>query len=185
MIAITGGIGAGKSYVARALERENGVRVYDCDAAAKRLMATDRAMQEALSTLVGEDLWASGALDKRRLAAFITASEANAQAVDDIVHPAVARDALLSGCTWLESAILFESGFFRRIPLKAVVCVTAPLAQRVERVMLRDGLSREQALAWIARQMPQEEKVKLSTIAIENNGKDPINLRQAWALQNG
>lgn len=109
-IAITGGIGSGKSYVCRLLE-QRGIAVYDCDAAAKRLMRTSTTLQQQLKTLVGDAVYsADGVLQKPVLAEFLLASEANKLAINDIVHPAVATDFATSGQQWLESAILFESG---------------------------------------------------------------------------
>lgn len=124
-IAITGGIGSGKSYVCRILEKQ-GIRVYDCDAEAKRLMRTDARLQAGLKKLVGDQVYsAEGVLQKPVLAQFLLAGEANKQAVNDVVHPAVARDFEQSSYEWMESAILFDSGFYRRIHLDFVVCVTA------------------------------------------------------------
>ena len=76
-IAITGGIGSGKSYVCRLLE-QRGIQVYDCDAAAKRLMRTSPQLQQDLKRLVGDAVYsAEGELQKPVLAEFILASEAN------------------------------------------------------------------------------------------------------------
>ncbi len=166
--AITGGIGSGKTYICRLLERRN-IRVYDCDEAAKRLIRGNLALQKSLSEAVGEELFPGGKLDKARLSRFIIASEANALTVDNIVHPAVARDFLASGLTWIESAILFESGFNKRINAGFTVCVTAPLETRIARIMRRDGLTREKALDWINRQMTQEEKLRLSDFELPND----------------
>lgn len=69
---------------------------------------------------------------------------------------------------WMESAILFEADF--RYNVDKVICVSAPLETRVERVMKRDGISREKALEWINRQMSQEEKERLSDYVIVNDG---------------
>jgi RNA polymerase sigma factor (sigma-70 family) len=78
-IAITGGIGSGKSYVCRILEKQ-GIRVYDCDAEAKRLMRTDVRLQAGLKKLVGEQVYsAEGVLQKPVLAQFLLAGEANEQ----------------------------------------------------------------------------------------------------------
>lgn len=109
-IAITGGIGSGKSYVCRILEK-HGIRVYDCDAGAKRLMRQDADLQAGLKKLVGEEVYsADGILQKPVLAQFILTGEANKQAVNDVVHPAVARDFEQSDCEWMESAILLIVG---------------------------------------------------------------------------
>ena len=169
-IAITGGIGSGKSYVCRILEKQ-GIKVYDCDAEAKRLMRTDAELQAGLKKLVGEEVYsADGILQKPVLAQFILTSEANKQAVNDVVHPAVARDFEQSDCEWMESAILFDSGFDRRTHFDKVVCVSAPVAVRLQRIMQRDHISQEKAQQWIDAVMPQEELIARSDYEIVNDG---------------
>lgn len=167
--AITGGIGSGKSYVCHLLEKR-GISVYDCDEAAKRLMRSDESLQMMLQYLVGDDVCQNGIIEKRVLAAFLLENDAHKQAVNDIVHPAVATDFMLSNLQWLESAILFESGFNRRVKFNHVVCVSAPLEMRVRCIMERDFISRESALQWIDRQMPQEEIEKRADFVIVNDG---------------
>ena len=169
LIAITGGIGSGKSYVCQLLEK-HGIKVYDCDAAAKRLMRTSATLRQQLRQLVGPQVYRGCILQKRVLAEFLLASEANKQAVNEIVHPAVALDFIESDYQWLESAILFDSGFHRRVPFSFVVCVSAPEAVRVQRIMARDGISEAKALEWIHRQMPQEQVEGLSDFVIHNDG---------------
>lgn len=166
-IAITGGIGSGKSYVCKLLA-DRGVKVYDCDAAAKRIMATDTALQANLNAVVGEEVFIDGILQKPILAKFLLASEANKQAVNDVVHPAVAADFIASNYKWLESAILFDAKFNERINFDYIVCVIAPEDVRIERIAKRDGISHEQALQWIKRQMPQEEMAQKSNFIIIN-----------------
>ena len=168
--AITGGIGSGKSYVCHLLEKR-GLSVYDCDEAAKRLMRSDESLQMMLQYLVGDDVCQNGIIQKRVLAAFLLENDAHKQAVNDIVHPAVATDFMLSNLQWLESAILFESGFNRRVKFNHVVCVSAPLEMRVRRIMERDSITRESALQWIDRQMPQEEIEKRADFVIVNDGR--------------
>ena len=173
LIAITGGIGSGKSYVCQLLEK-HGIKVYDCDAAAKRLMRTSAMLRQQLRQLVGPQVYRGCILQKRVLAEFLLASEANKQAVNEIVHPAVALDFIESDYQWLESAILFDSGFHRRVSFSFVVCVSAPEAVRVQRIMARDGISEAKALEWIHRQMPQEQVEGLSNFVIVNDGIAPL-----------
>lgn len=169
-VAITGGIGSGKSYVCRILEK-HGVKVYDCDAGAKRLMRSDPELQTKLKALVGMEVYdATGRLQKPVLAKFLLASEANKQAINDVVHPAVARDFEQGDCDWLESAILFDSGFDKRTHFDYVVCVTAPIPVRLQRIMQRDHISQEKAQQWIDAVMPQEELVGRSDFEIVNDG---------------
>lgn len=166
--AITGGIGSGKSYVCQILRRY-GIEVYDCDAAAKRLMRTDRELQRRLSDAVGREVFPDGKLDKAVLAEFLLASEENNRTINSIVHPAVAEDFIKSGMQWMECAILFEAGFQQYVD--RVVCVSAPLEVRLQRVMQRDGISKEKAMEWIDRQMSQEEKQRCSDYIVTNDGE--------------
>lgn len=176
--AITGGIGSGKSYVCRLLE-QRGIGVYDCDAAAKRLMRTSAVLRQQLIGLIGSDAYlyddsGNAVLNKAAVARFLLMSEANKQSINDIVHPAVAADFMSSGYQWLESAILFESGFNRRIHFDAVICVTAPYSVRLQRIVHRDGISREKAGEWIERQWSQQEVLQRSDYEIINDGTQPL-----------
>lgn len=162
---IAGGIGSGKSYVCRRLEAR-GITVYDCDAAAKRLIRTSSDLQQQLTTLIGS-------LDKAAMSRFLLASEANQQALNAIIHPAVFHDFEESGIQWMESAIMYESGIYRLVD--KVVVVTAPLELRIQRVMSRDGITREKALQWIHRQLPQEQVVARADYEIVNDGVADID----------
>lgn len=174
LTAITGGIGSGKSYVCRILE-SRGICVYDCDAAAKRLMRTSEKLQQELRQLVGQDVYTSDRqLQKSVLSDFLLASEANKLALNDVIHPAVAEDFLSSGMTWLESAILFESGFDSRVSFDRVVCVSAPRDVRIQRIMRRDNITAEKAAEWIDTQMAQKEVERRSHFVIVNDGKSDI-----------
>lgn len=172
-VAITGGIGSGKSFVCQLLA-ERGISIYDCDAAAKRLMRTSDELRRQLTALIGPDTYINNVLNKAAVARFLLASAANAHAIDDIVHPAVADDFLKSDQEWLESAILYESGFYRRIPFDAVVCVIAPEEVRISRIMSRDGISREKAQEWMNRQWPQQEVSSRANYQIINDGNQPL-----------
>ena len=160
-IGITGGIGSGKSYVCKQLQK-HGIIVYDCDAAAKRLIRTSPELQQQIINLVGS-------LDKAAMSRYLLASETNQQAMNDLIHPAVFHDFEESGMQWMESAILYESGADRLVD--RVVVVTAPEEVRIERVMSRDSISREKALQWIARQWPQEEVRQRADFEIVNDGE--------------
>jgi dephospho-CoA kinase len=147
--------------------------VYDCDAAAKRLMRCDPEIKSRLTALVGSDAYIDGSLNKAAIAQFIMAGEENVGKVNSIVHPAVARDFINSGMKWMECAILFESGFQQYVDV--VVCVTAPLETRIRRVVNRDGISTEKALEWMARQWPQEQVAAHSHFIIVNDGITDID----------
>ena len=166
--------------MARLLKRR-GIDVYDCDAAAKRLMRHDPELRRQLTALIGPDCYLASesgqqpTLNKVAVALFLLASEENAHAIDAIVHPAVFSDFLQSGCQWVESAILYESGLDRLVD--RVVVVTAPLELRLQRIMDRDHISREKALEWIGHQMPQEEVALRADFEIVNDGEADLPLQ--------
>ena len=162
---ITGGIGSGKSYVCKLLA-QRGIEVYDCDAAAKRLIRTSPHLRQQLKALIGS-------LDKAAISRFLLANEENQQAVNAIVHPAVFQDFEESGMLWMESAILFESGADKLVD--RVIVVTAPEEVRIQRVMQRDGITREKALQWIARQWPQKQVIARADFEIVNDGHADLN----------
>lgn len=171
-IGITGGIGSGKSYVCKRLEAR-GYQVYDCDSAAKRLIRSSADIQQKLTALIGPETYEDGRLNKAAVAKFLLASEENAKAIDAIVHPAVFRDFEESGFEWMESAILFESGINRLVD--KVIVVTAPDEVRIERVMKRDGITREKVLEWMSRQLPQAEVRQRADYELVNDGKADID----------
>ena len=164
-VGIAGGIGSGKSYVARRLALR-GIRVYDCDSAAKRIMRSE-AIQQQLQELIGSKP------DKQALTQYLLQSDDHARAINAIVHPAVFADFEQSGLEWLESGIMYESGANRYVD--RVVVVTAPEEVRLQRIMQRDAISREQALQWLSRQWPQERVRQLADFEIVNDGLTDID----------
>lgn len=170
-IGITGSIGSGKSYLCKRLALR-GIEVYDCDSAAKRLMRDDGCLQSKINEAVGQEVFHDGIFNKTVLSAFLLKSDANAKIIDSIVHPAVFDDFTKSGMQWVESAILFECGMDKLVD--KTICVVAPLEVRIERIMKRDGITREMALEWINRQMSQAQKLQLADIIIINDGVQDI-----------
>ncbi len=177
-VAITGGIGSGKSYVCKLLQ-QRGINIYDCDQAAKRLIRTSPDIRRQLTMLIGseaylgEDGQGGWILNKAVVAQFLLGSEANAHAIDDIVHPAVFHDFDTSGMQWLESAILYESGMDKLV--NRVIVVIAPQEVRIQRVMQRDGISREKVLEWMSRQWSQDEIRQRADYEIINDGQADLN----------
>lgn len=169
---ITGGIGSGKSYVCQLLKRHYGIDVYDCDAAAKRLIRTSPDIRYQLTNLIGPDAYIEGKFNKAAAARFLLNSEGNAKAINAVVHPAVFRDFEDSDMQWMESAIMYESGIYRFVD--QVIVVTAPDEVRIQRVMQRDHISREKVLQWMERQWPQQEVVRRADYQIVNDGSADI-----------
>ncbi len=176
-IAITGGIGSGKSYVAHLLQ-ERGIPIYDTDSEAKRLTASCESIRQALRALVGDDVYSGDALNKPVLAAYLFASAENAARVNAIIHPRVKEDfarwadGQTSEVVGLESAILYEAGF--QDTVDAVVMVYAPEALRIRRAMQRDGATEAQVKARIAAQMSDEEKARRAHFVMVNDGIEPL-----------
>lgn len=179
--AITGGIGSGKSYVCARLAAR-GIAVYDCDSAAKRLINTSPDIRQRLTELIGTDTYTpEGRLNKATVAAFLLASEANAQAVNAIVHPAVAQDFIASGAEWMECALLFESGFDQLVD--RTIAVVAPESVRIERITARDGISESKAREWIVRQWPQEKVRLLADYELTNDGQQDVDAQLDGILE--
>ncbi len=156
-LAITGGIGSGKSYVARQMSQLLGIPVYDSDSNAKRLNEESPRIHQGLTDMVGCDVYdADGHLNKSMLASFIFANEENARKVNALVHPIVMEDFLCwasrqtTPVVAIETALLAESGIDKVVD--KVIRVDAPLETRILRAMQRDGATREQILARMARQ---------------------------------
>lgn len=173
VLGITGGIGSGKSYISSLLREQLSVPVYDCDTEAKRLMAEDKSIQQQLMNLVGAHVYKAGKLQKDVLADYLFANQQNASQVNAIVHPAVKDDfrrwtALQKAdLVAIESAILYESGFVSLAD--KVLYVDASKELRIQRVMQRDGSTRQQVEARMNMQKAEEQRQKADFI-IENEG---------------
>lgn len=173
-IAITGGIGSGKSYVSHLLEDMN-VPVYNTDNEAKRLTVSDEGIRTALIALLGEEVYKNGVLNKPLLASYLFSDPVHIKRINSIIHPRVREDFAEWAKQWkdcevvgMESAILYEAGFENTVDV--VLMVYAPVDLRVERAMYRDGASEEQVRARIAAQMDDEEKRRRADFTVVNDG---------------
>lgn len=174
-IAITGGIGSGKTFVSNLL-KERGIPIYNSDDEAKRLMVSDEGIRRDLMDLLGEDVYQGDALNKSLLASYLFADAGNAARINAIVHPRVRadfsrwlaehQDVEVAG---LECAILYEAGFENTVD--KVVMVYAPESLRIERAMNRDNATESQIRARIAAQMDDEEKSRRSDYVIYTDGR--------------
>lgn len=172
-IGITGGIGSGKSYVCKRLHAQ-GIEVFDCDTEAKKLMRTSPLIRQQLTELIGPEAYdADGKLNKAMVADFLLSSWRNAKAIEKIIHPAVFDAFENSGLEFMESAILFDSGAHKHVD--KVVCVIAPKETRIQRVMERDNITRDQVEDWMKRQLNQKEMIRKSDYVIINDGEQDID----------
>lgn len=184
-VGITGGIGAGKSFVCRIFE-EMGVPVYYADKEAKRLMWQDATLKHQIKQLFGDEAYhRNGRLNRTYLAGQIFGNKRLLKQMNAIVHPAVHRDLdkwfseQNSKYAVEEAALIFESNnvdYFDKI-----ITVAADDELRIARVMSRDGIDRKSILKRIKSQYPQSEKVKRSDYVIWNNGKEGL-LKRIWEI---
>lgn len=177
---ITGGIGSGKSYISRLIERY-GFDVYDSDSAAKRLMNSSPEIQSLLKELIGDNAYTDGKLNKPVVAQFLLASEENKHAINAIVHPAVMEDFMQSGLQFMECAIVFEANLQHYFD--KVIAVLAPLDVRIQRITERDGITKKKAIEWIYAQYPQEILEHEANILIINDGIEPAENQVRYVLQ--
>ena len=178
LIAITGGIGSGKSVISDIL-RAMGHKVYDCDTRAKALMDTDESIKDDLINLISIDAVRSDRTIDRKLLSEIVFNDPEALSrLNSIVHKAVRadlrrwRDTSSDKTVWVETAILYASRLDREVD--EVWEVTAPTELRVQRVMKRNSMSREQVLARISSQSTTAAQLHPLTKSIVNDGVEPV-----------
>lgn len=176
LIAITGGIGSGKSVVSRMLT-VMGYEVYDCDSRAKALMTSDAEVIRLLKQEFGEEVFlADGTLNRRHLAAMAFADKEALHRLNAIVHPATARDmqrwAILqanggTNVAFIETALLRTAGLDKLVD--GVWHVTAPADVRIERVMARSGLTAHQVRERINAQSIEDSVADGEQVIINDN----------------
>ena len=189
LIAITGGIGSGKSMVSRIVQ-VMGYQVYDCDSRAKALMVQDKEVRQQLTEAFGDETYlADGSLNRVHLAEVAFADPDSRTRLNAIVHPATARDMSRwaeeqqsNGATiaFVETALLRTAGLDRL--MNEVWHVTAPEEVRIQRVMARSGLTAAQVKSRIAAQAV-EETVSSGERPLVNDG-DTSLLAQVMQLLN-
>ena len=176
-IGLTGGIGSGKTTIARILEAMS-FPVYYSDFRSKELCDHDLGIQSQLTTLFGPKAYVDGKLNRTFISDCIFTNPELRLKVNEIIHPVVRKDfedwasVQTSPLIFNEAAILFETGAYNQFD--AVVLVCAPISQRIERVMLRDLCDKASVEQRIQSQWTDEQKRSLTKYCIENNGIQPI-----------
>ena len=172
-IGITGGIGAGKSLIARVLEHM-GYPVFYSDREAKALYDTHQVLKSELIALIGNELYDATGFKKDILIQAIFENPSLKEKIESLVHPKV-RAAFeewaaqqSAELVFNEAAILFETGAY--LHLNANILVTAPIKLRLQRVATRDGLSIREIEKRIQVQWSDEQKLKLANFIIVNDG---------------
>lgn len=173
-IGITGGIGSGKSIVCE-IFKLLGIPVFQADFVAGKLINSDAVIRNELISQYGNDIYIDRKVNREKLADIIFNNDAELEKVNKIIHPAVRIEFM----NWVknqeteyvihEAAILFESGFYKM--MDSTILVTAPEEMRIERVIKRNGLTRENVISRIAKQWPDSEKRKFATFELINDNK--------------
>lgn len=176
VLGLTGGIGTGKSTVAR-MFAARGVAVVDADALAREVVAPGLPAHADIAAAWPEVLASGGAIDRERLGTIVFADPAARLRLEGITHPriqALAGERLAAHAdaghrlALYEAALLVESGRWRE--LDGLIVVTASEATQIARVRARDGLSQAEAQARLRAQLPAAEKIRLATYVIDNDG---------------
>ena len=162
MIGITGGIGSGKSTIAHELA-QRGYTVYDCDREAKRIITEAPEVRKAIIALLGKEAFAGGTYNTAYVAKRVFENSSLREALNAIVHPAVAQDILKRQPDFIESAILYESGLNRLCD--KVIVIDAPEEIRIARTLNRN---------YDVRARIRAQKIPTGDLTIHNDGKETI-----------
>lgn len=171
-IGLTGGIGSGKSTVA-GIFKVLGIPVFDADANTRQLMETDVSLQSGIIDLFGDKAFEGGKLNRKWIADIVFNDPFQLEKLNALVHPA----AIKAGERWAEkqstayvikeAALFFEAGSAEGMDY--IVGVFSPQHIRINRVMKRDGVTRDEVLSRMKRQIPEEIKMRLCDFVILND----------------
>lgn len=177
-VGLTGSIAVGKSHVLSIL-RELGCHTIDADQIAREVVTPNsEGLRLVVENFGGEVLKRDGSLDRKKLAAIVFADENKRQQLNSILHPIIiaAQDEQIRqlepddphGIVVIDAALMIESDGYRRLDKLIVVHCQSEI--QLQRLMKRDGLSRQAAAERVAAQMPQEEKKKFADFLIDTSG---------------
>jgi dephospho-CoA kinase len=171
-VGLTGGIGSGKSTVARIFE-VLGIPVFYADDEAKRILNENQELKQSIIKNFGEDSYKDGLLNRGYMASIVFNDKEKLQLLNSLTHPVTMRN----GEAWMkkqttsyavhEAALIFEAGVSEE--LDYVIGVTAPEALRIRRVMNRDAVTREEVIKRMSRQIEEDIKMKLCDFVLVND----------------
>ena len=171
IIGLTGGIGSGKTTVAR-MFKDLGVPVYIADIEARKLTNSSKVIKRKLIKLFGSNCYQDGVLDRKFVASKVFKDSELLDKLNSIIHPKVAahfkrwQNKQEGAFCIKEAAILFENGGYKQCDL--TILVVSPEQERIRRVIARDQISEEEVLSRIKNQWSDEKKRKFADIIIEN-----------------
>lgn len=172
-VGVTGGIGSGKSVVCKIFEALQ-IPVFYADVEAKEIAVNDLQVVEQIKQNFGNNIYTpEGTLNRKKLSEMVFNDESKLQVLNQIIHPAVVKafiefEIKNPNAPYIvkEAAILIESGAYKNTD--KIIVVTAPLKQRIERVMKRDGVLEQEVLQRISKQFPEERLMPFAHFIIHN-----------------
>ena len=178
-IGLTGGIGSGKSYIAKVFEALD-IPVFYADNEAKKILNEPQIIinvSEVLETNIIDPV--TGLANRKKIASIVFNDSEKLKLLNQIIHPAVEQNFIIWRANHAqkkyvikEAAILFESGSYKK--LDGVICVVSPLELRLKRVAVRDNESEAEILKRINNQWSDEQRIALSNWVIHNDERSPI-----------
>ena len=171
IIGLTGGIGSGKSTIAK-IFKDIGIPVYDSDKEAKVLMNNSPIIKKAVINLLGEDAYIENILNRSYVTDKVFKDKTLLSKLNTIVHPEVKKhfskwaQEQKTAYVIQETALIFENN--SQANYDKVILVTAPVEQRIKRVINRDAINKEAVLNRIANQLSDDKKIKKADYVIEN-----------------
>ena len=176
-IGLTGGIGSGKSLVAKILETRN-FPVFYSDEVAKNVVNKDVGVKSKIISLLGPDAYTESTYNRNYVAQRVFQAPEELAKLNQIIHPAVRHAfdefVLSSNVPYVfnEAAILFETGAYKTFDFMVLVC--SPEKLRYERLLIRDKTTMEEIKLRMDKQWSDEQKRPLADFVIENNEKDSL-----------
>ena len=172
IVAVTGGIGSGKSLVIKEFSKYPDVVIYIADEEAKRLMTTSTIIRKKMKQAFGEEAYVKGELNREFIASIVFKDERKLKEINAIVHPEVFKHFFefahshKDKIILYESALVFETGYAKKFDY--VITVAAPLHTRIERIIARDKTTQEQVFQRMSKQWREDKKILQSHYLISN-----------------
>ena len=180
-VGVTGNIGSGKSLVCE-MFKDYGIPIYNADLETRKLMESNEEIISLIKKEFGEESYINQTLNRTYLSEIVFSDSHKLEILNSITHPVVIKHAL----EWMnkqttayvikEAALIFESGSAKGLDI--IIGVSAPLNIRIQRVIKRDGLCRDDIMKRIDKQIDQEIKMKLCDFVIYNENDDVTSLKQ-------
>ena len=186
IIGITGGIGSGKSLICKIFSTMN-IPIYDADSRAKYLINNDLSLKNSIKNLLGYNAYLpTGKYNRKWVASQVFNNPDLLKQLNSLVHPCVHKDSH----DWVKKYskspfLIYEAALMKAVGdnnmFDKVIVVNAPINLRIQRIQVRDKRSEQEIKDIIARQISDEERLKIADYVIENDDKEPV-LKQVLEL---